>query len=152
MPVNPDFKDLLHLLNNAGVKYLIVGAYAVIHYTEPRYTKDIDFWIATDSENARKTYEVLKEFGAPLDNISPKDLENPDLVYQVGIEPNRIDVLMGIKGLNFSQAWQNREESTYGEEKICLVSLKDLIKAKEASGRPQDKIDLHYLKKVLAGK
>ena len=146
MPVNSDFKDLLHLLNVAKIKYLVVGAYAVIHHAEPRYTKDIDILIATDPENAKKTYDVLKEFGVPVEQITPEDLTNPEMVYQIGIEPNRIDILMGIKGIDFKEAWQNKVETTYGEEKVYILGLEDLMKAKENAGRPHDKMDLENLR------
>lgn len=145
MPVNPDFKDLLHHLNAAKVRYLVVGAYAVIHYTEPRYTKDVDCWIATDSANAKKVYEVLKKFGAPVEQLGLEDLTNPDLVYQIGVEPNRIDIMMGIKGFDFEEAWKNKTESTYGDEKVFFLGLDDLIKAKQMAGRPQDKLDAEAL-------
>lgn len=151
MPVNPDFKDLLHHLNAAKIRYLVVGAYAVIHHTEPRYTKDMDIWIATDPENAKKTYEVLKEFGAPVEQITPEDLTNPELIYQIGIEPNRIDIIMGLKGLNFEEAWKKKEVSTYGEETVYFLSLDHLLHAKETAGRPKDKIDaeeLRFSKKI----
>lgn len=146
MPVNPDFKDLLHHLNAAKVKYLVVGAYAVIHHTEPRYTKDLDIWIATDPENAKKTYEVLKKFGAPLNDLTPDDLTKPDLFYQIGLEPNRIDIVMGVKGLNFKEAWENRVKSFYDDEKIYFLSVDDSIKSKEAAGRPHDKLDAESLR------
>lgn len=149
MPVNPDFKDLLRLLNSANIRYLVVGAYAVTHYTEPRYTKDIDIWIATDSANAKKVYNALKAFGAPMEEISPKDLENPELVYQIGIEPNRVDIMMGMGGLSFETAWNSRVTASYGEEAVHLIGLEDLIKTKEKADRPQDRIDLQSLRKQL---
>ncbi len=146
MQVNPDFNDLLQYLNAAKIRYLVVGAYAVIHHTEPRYTKDLDIWIATDPENAQKTYDVLKKFGAPVEQITPKDLTNPELIYQIGIEPNRIDIIMGLKGLDFEQAWKEKVESTYGNEKVYILGLDHLLHAKETAGRPQDKIDANELR------
>lgn len=146
MPVNPDFKDLLHHLNAAKVRYLVVGAYAVIHYTEPRYTKDMDFWIAPDPANAKKVYEVLGEFGAPVEHIKPEDLTNPEMVYQIGVEPNRIDIIMGIKELDFEEAWKKRVASTYGEEKVFFLGFDDLLKSKQTAGRPHDQLDVEALK------
>ena len=146
MQVNPDFKDLLHHLNAAKIRYLVVGAYAVIHHTEPRFTKDLDIWIAADLKNAKKTYQVLKEFGAPVEQITPKDLTNPDLIYQIGIEPNRIDIMMGLKGLHFEEAWENKVESTYGDETVYILGIDHLLQAKESAGRPPDKIDAENLR------
>ena len=105
MALNKDYEDLLHLFNTEGVRYLIVGAYAVIYYTEPRYTKDIDIWIESSSDNAQRVYQALKKFGAPLKELTLSDLTNPDLVYQIGIEPNRVDILMGMENINFTDAW-----------------------------------------------
>jgi len=142
---NEDFKDLFKILNEEHVDYLIVGAHAVIYYTEPRYTKDIDVWVAPTKDNAKRIWKALAQFGAPLANISIDDFTNEDLVYQIGLAPNRIDILMGISGIEFKEANKNRVESTYAGEKIYLLSKSDLIKAKRASNRKQDQLDLEKL-------
>jgi hypothetical protein len=145
MPVNPDYRELFKIFLEEKVEYLIVGAYAVTYYAEPRYTKDLDILIRPSLENAEKVLAALKRFDAPLTNISATDLTNSDLVYQIGVEPNRIDVLMSITGIDFEEAWTNRVESTYGGAPIYLISREDLITAKKASGRPQDLLDLEKL-------
>ena len=145
MSHNEDFKDLFKILNEEHVDYLIVGAHAVIYYTEPRYTKDIDVWVAPTKDNAKRIWKALAQFGAPLANISIDDFTNEDLVYQIGLAPNRIDILMGISGIEFKEANKNRVESTYAGEKIYLLSKSDLIKAKRASNRKQDELDLEKL-------
>ena len=142
---NEDFKDLFKILNEEHVDYLIVGAHAVIYYTEPRYTKDIDVWVAPTKDNAKRVWKALAQFGAPLANISIDDFGNEDLVYQIGLAPNRIDILMGISGIEFKEANKNRVESTYAGEKIFLLSRSDLIKAKRASNRKQDQLDIEKL-------
>lgn len=148
MAINKDFEDLLRSLNSVRAKYLVVGAYAVIFYAEPRYTKDIDFWIQPTPDNARKVYQALRRFGAPVKGLTIKDLINPNMVYQIGIEPNRIDILMGIRGLSFDQAWKNRRVSRYGREKIYILDREDLIQAKKRTGRLQDQMDLQLLSHV----
>lgn len=145
MALNNDFKDLLHLLNSAHAKYMVVGAYAVIFYTEPRYTKVIDLWIQPSKDNAQKVYDALKKFGAPINNLTIDDLTNTDMMYQIGMEPNRIDILMGIGSLTFEGAWQGKQETTYGDEKIFMIGLDDLIIAKQDAGREKDKADLRLL-------
>jgi hypothetical protein len=145
MPVNPDYRELFRLLSEEKVEYLIVGAYAVTYYAEPRYTKDLDILIRPSLENAKKAWAALERFDAPLLDIAVADLTDPELVYQIGVEPNRIDVHMGITGVDFEKAWQRRVESTYGGVPISLVSREDLITAKKASGRPQDLLDLERL-------
>jgi len=142
---NKDFKDLFKLLNEEHVDYLIVGAHAVIYYTEPRYTKDMDVWIAPTRDNAKKIWKALSQFGAPLANISIDDFTNEDLVYQIGVAPNRIDILMGISGIEFKEANKNRVQTTYAGETIYLLSKDDLIKAKRASNRKQDQLDIEKL-------
>ena len=89
---------------------------------------------------------MLGKFGAPLDDLTIDDFCNQDMVYQIGIEPNRIDILMGVEGLNFSEAWENRVTGTYAGEKIYYLSRTDLIRSKEISARPQDLADVEKLK------
>jgi len=145
MPINPDYRKLFRTFFEEKVEYLIVGAYAVTYYAEPRYTKDLDILIRPTLENATKTLAALKRFEAPLTDIKAEDLTDPELVYQIGVEPNRIDILMSITGIAFEEAWQHRVQSTYGGVPIYLISREDLITAKKASGRPQDLLDLERL-------
>lgn len=145
MALNKDFEKLLQLLNSVHAKYLVVGAYAVIFYTEPRYTKDIDLWVEPAPENAEKIYKALKKFGAPLHGLTIDDLTNPDMVFQIGVEPNRIDILMGIGKMTFEHAWKNRRSSTYGKEKVNIIDLDDLVSAKKFAGRTKDKLDMEAL-------
>lgn len=147
---NPDYRDLLRELNSAQARYLVVGAYAVIFHAEPRFTRDIDLWVEPTPENAERVWTALAQFGAPLSDLTKSDLCNPEMVYQIGVAPNRIDVLMGVGGLDFSDAWKNRVESTYGGEPIRFIGLDDLIRAKEAAGRPQDQLDLTLLREARA--
>ena len=147
MAVNPDFKDLFKIFNKHHVEYLVVGAYAVIYYTIPRYTKDLDIWINPTSENADKVWSALEEFGAPLIDISRKDFTDEDLIYQIGIEPNRIDIIMGICGVRFPEAWREREESTFGGIPIVIIGRRHLIQSKRSANRPQDLIDVENLER-----
>ncbi len=148
MAVNPDFRDLFAALNAAGARYLVVGAYAVIHYTEPRYTKDVDLWVEPTEGNAARVLGALRAFGAPIVGLEQGDLCDPELVYQIGIEPNRIDLLTSVQGLEFADAWAQAVETTYGEVAIRLLSLDDLIRAKKATGRKQDLLDVERLEQA----
>ncbi len=143
--INPDFNDLLLAFNAAEVRYLVVGAYAVTFHAQPRFTKDLDLWVEASPENAAKVHSALTAFGAPLADVTPGELANEDMVYQIGVAPNRINNLMGVSGLGFSEAWPQRVESTYGECPIHVISRQDLIRNKRAAGRPQDLIDLRAL-------
>jgi len=145
MSANPDYKDLFKIFLEEKVEYLIVGAHAVIFYAEPRYTKDLDIWIRPSDDNASRTWHALKKFGAPLADLTVKDFTNQDMVYQIGIEPNRIDIVMGIKGVEFDTAWQNKVESSYDGIPIYILGRNELINAKKASKRAQDLLDLEKL-------
>ena len=85
MFVNSDFSDLLRIFNDHNVKYLVIGGYAVVQYAEPRFTKDLDVMISTDSENAEAVFNALKEFGAPLAGLSPKDFSEEGFFFQMGV-------------------------------------------------------------------
>lgn len=148
MDVNPDFSDLLSALNHAKARFLVVGAHAVGVHTEPRYTKDLDVWVEPTLENARRVWEALRHFGAPLQGIGPEDFANPEVVYQIGIEPNRVDVLMRISGVQFATAWRNRFRTSYGGVPIGVLSRRDLVRAKLAAGRPQDLLDVQHLSRM----
>jgi len=141
-------QKLLKIFEKHRIRYLVVGGYAVMKYSEPRFTKDLDIWIATDTENADAVYEALKEFGAPLANLTADDFTHKDYFYQMGRPPLRIDIMMSIPGVEFEEAWKNHEVIELNDLKIPFISRSDLIRAKEASGRPQDKIDIDNLKKA----
>jgi hypothetical protein len=147
MLTSPDFKELLNLFKKHNVRYLIIGGYAVMRYSEPRFTKDLDLLVAVDEENARAVYNSLKEFGAPLQNLSPEDFAEEGYFYQMGSPPLRVDVLMSIPGISFAEAWKNRETVMIAETEMQFISKSDLIKAKRASGRPQDLLDLENLER-----
>jgi hypothetical protein len=123
--MNSDFKELLKTFNQEKVKYLIVGGYAVAKHAEPRYTKDLDIWIDNSQENAGRVYRALEKFGAPLNNIKIEDFTVPTLVYQMGLEPLRVDILMGLKNLTFDDCWERKATAAIGELEIYFDS--DLI-------------------------
>lgn len=145
MAANPDFKDLFSIFNEEKVEYLVAGAHAVIYFSEPRYTKDLDIWVNPTAKNAKRVFAALARFGAPLLEISADDFCDKEMIYQIGIEPNRIDILMGIAGVEFSPAWTDRVESTYDGIPIHIMGKENLRKAKKASARPQDLLDLEKL-------
>jgi predicted nucleotidyltransferase len=145
MFVNSDFSDLLNLFNGNHVKYLVIGGYALVQYAEPRYTKDLDIWISVDQENATAVFKSLKEFGAPLAEMTEVDFSQEGYFYQMGLPPVRVDILMGIPGLTFDKAWQRRVEVDFDGLLVKFISREDLITSKKASGRPQDLIDAELL-------
>jgi hypothetical protein len=149
MNVNSDFKELLRLFSHYQVKYLVVGGYAVIKYTEPRYTKDLDLWIKADSDNAVAVYKALQDFGAPLAGLDADDFAHEGYFYQMGMAPVRVDILMSLTGLQFVDAWDRRVHVDFEGVPTFFISLQDLITTKQALGRPQDVIDVALLRQGL---
>jgi predicted nucleotidyltransferase len=149
MAIPSDYKELLSVLNRLKARYLIVGAYAVIYYTEPRYTKDIDIWVEPEIENAKKVYRALKKFGAPLKDVSPEDFVKKNMIYQIGVAPVRADILMGIGDIEFNQAWAHRRVVEFEGIKVNIIGLKDLIMAKKRAKRQSDAIDIDNLQQGL---
>ena len=151
MFANSDFNDLLRIFNANSVKYLIIGGYALIQYTEPRFTKDLDLLIGTDIRNASAVFKALREFGAPLSDLTEDDFTEEGYFYQMGVPPVRIDVFMGIPGIEFEAAWERRMETDINGLIVPYISREDLITAKLASGRPQDLIDVQNLSETNQG-
>lgn len=145
MFVNSDFTDLLRLFNANNVEYLVIGGYALIQYAEPRFTKDLDLWISTIPKNALAVFQSLQSFGAPLEGLTEKDFAEDGFFYQMGLPPVRIDILMGIPGIEFQTAWKRRETVWFDDLPVLFISKQDLITAKRASGRPQDLLDADLL-------
>lgn len=156
MFVNSDFTDLLKLFSTNQVRYLVIGGYAVVQHAEPRFTKDLDLWISTDINNAQAVFQALKAFGAPLTDLTEDDFAEEGYFYQMGVPPVRVDILMGIPGVDFESAWKNRMEVDFDGLFVFFISRQDLIQAKLASGRPQDLLDAQMLadaeKKPFRGK
>jgi hypothetical protein len=143
--VNTDFRDLFSALNDAGARYLVVGAHAVAFYAEPRFTKDLDIWVEASPANAPRVIAALHAFGAPMTGVTEADFHRPEVTLQIGVAPNRIDVTTQIDGVAFESAWPNRTASTFGDQTVWLIGRRDLVANKEAAGRPQDLLDLQLL-------
>ena len=114
-------------------------------YTEPRYTKDLDIWVEATLENAAGVYRALADFGAPLTNIKPAEFAKPDLIYQLGVPPSRIDILTSISGVVFSDAWLRRREADFDGISATFIALEDLVINKRATGRAVDLLDCERL-------
>jgi len=144
MVESPHYRELLQLLNEFEVEYLIVGGFAVMKYGEPRYTKDLDVWVHNSAQNSPRVVEALRKFGAPLDHdgITAETFTGKQVVYQIGIVPVRIDILNEITGVEFANAWTNRVASTFFGVPVHFISLNDLVANKQALGRASDLKDL----------
>lgn len=147
----PDFKELLSILNEHRVKYLVVGAYAVGVHAQPRATKDLDILVKADPENAKAVFAALAKFGAPLEGLTVADFAEPGPFFRMGRAPVGVDVLTKIPGIEFDAAWQRRVEDVVDEKislKATFISADDLIAAKLASGRLQDLADAEAVTKA----
>ena len=149
MAESPHYRELLQLLNEFEVEYLIVGGFAVMKYGEPRYTKDLDVWVHNSAENSRRVVGALTKFGAPLeqDGITSETFTEKQVVYQIGIAPVRIDILTEITGVQFPDAWRKRVASTFFGVPVNFISLDDLAANKQALGRSSDLNDLKHAPK-----
>ncbi|MDT4897580.1 MAG: hypothetical protein QOH25_2657 [Acidobacteriota bacterium] len=147
--LNPDFRDMLSCLRDEEVEFIIVGAYALAAHGLPRATGDIDIWVRNSSANAQKTIRALAKFGAPTSSLSEKDFISPDMVVQIGVEPSRIDLLTGIDGIEFDEAWENKVSINIDDLKIYTLSKADLLKNKLTTSRDKDQADIAWLEKQL---
>jgi hypothetical protein len=148
MSLNPDFRDLFAALNAAGAEYLLVGGYALAFHAAPRFTKDLDVWVNPTPENASRVLAALQAFGAPLGELTEADLASPGIVFQMGLPPNRIDLLTVIDGVEFSEAWSARLATVYGDEPLPVIGRAHLLANKRASGRPQDLVDADAIERA----
>lgn len=146
--LNPNFKDMLYALNDAKAEYLIVGAYAMAAYGCPRSTGDIDFWIRATPVNAKRVWNALVVFGAPTSGISLADFSTPGIVFQIGVPPQRIDILTTISGLDFDDAWPHRLIADLDGLSSYVIGRNELLKNKLAAGRPKDLLDADILKSL----
>jgi hypothetical protein len=146
--MNPDYSDMLSALSEAGVEFLLVGAYAMAVHGLPRATGDIDLWLRPERDNAERAFEALRSFGAPLDELTPEDLCREGTVFQIGIAPRRIDVLTAIDGVTFQEAWSSRLTVEFGDREVGVIGKAALIKNKRSTGRPRDLADADQLERL----
>lgn len=147
--LSPLFKEFIASLNSANVEYLIVGGYAVSHYGRPRYTGDMDFWLAVSPENAIRVVKTLADFGLGSLGLTVESFLEKDIVIQLGREPLRIDLLTGVSGLDFESCFSRRVLVSMEGVVIPFVHLNDLRINKASTGRIKDLADLERLPKRL---
>lgn len=142
-----DFRDLLAEFVAANVRFLIVGAHALGVHGVPRATVDLDVWIDRSPQNVDRVWQALAAFGAPLDalNISKSDFTTPDVVIQFGLPPYRIDILTGITGVTFDEAWPERLDDLFNDVPAHYLGRAALTRNKRAAGRLKDLADLESL-------
>jgi hypothetical protein len=139
-----DFEDMLVFLEKHRVRYLIIGGLAFIYHAKPRYTKDMDLWIDPDLENVKQANKALAEFGSPF-LLTPEKKEE---ILQIGIAPDRIDLLRHVVGARFETAWKKRIRGKYGKIVVNWIDLDSLIRVKSKIDNPRHKEDARVLREV----
>ncbi|MCF7920851.1 MAG: nucleotidyltransferase [Candidatus Cloacimonetes bacterium] len=143
--ISKDFREFIQLLNENKVEYLIVGGYALAVYGYPRYTKDLDVWIWIDADNADKMVNIINEFGFGSLDLAKEDFLEEGYVIQLGLPPNRIDILNSLTGVEFRECYNNHQEVIIDGLNIKFIGLDCYKKNKKATGRSQDLADLEIL-------
>ena len=144
MAVIQDFEDMLTLFKKHKVRYLIIGGLAFIYHAKPRYTKDMDIWIDPDLNNVKRANNALAEFGSPY----LLDTENTKEIVQLGVAPNRIDLLLHVVGAKFETAWKKRIQGRYGNTKANWIDIDTLIRIKSRINNPRHQEDVRILNEV----
>ncbi|HEX3744767.1 MAG TPA: hypothetical protein VHW09_12580 [Bryobacteraceae bacterium] len=147
MQLSKDLREFIELLNANGAEYVVVGGLAVAWHGHPRFTADIDFLIRPGRTNAEIIVKTLRDFGFPGLGITAEDLCQPDQIVQLGVKPNRIDVLTSIAGVSFEEAWATRVAGSLDSIPVSFIGREELIRNKEAAGRPQGLADANALRK-----
>ena len=143
--LNQDFKEFIQSLNDNGVRYLVVGGYAVALHGYPRYTKDMDVWVDMSLENASKIVKALDQFGFGSLDLKESDFVVPDQIIQLGYPPRRIDIMTTIPGIDFSECYPSHTTVHVEGVPVNFIDLENLKKNKRATGRHQDLADLENL-------
>ena len=151
MRLNKDLRAFIGLLNSNGVEYLVVGAFAVAWHGYPRFTSDIDFLVRPNAVNAGAIVATLRAFGFASLNLATDDFSRPGQFVQLGVKPNRIDLITYIAGVDFDKAWASRVEGSIDGIDVPFPNLEDLIRNKESTGRLKDMGDAEELRKRRPG-
>lgn len=143
--MNPHFVEMLRCLRDEHVEHLVIGAHALAAHGHIRATLDIDLWVRPTEANAARMWRALERFRAPLSKMRISDFAEPEVLYQIGVPPNRIDIMTSVTGLEFEPAWENRVMATFGDVVAPVLGLNDMRAAKLAAGRLKDLADLEEL-------
>ena len=147
MKLQTDLREFIELLNSHKVEYVVVGGHAVAYHGHPRFTGDIDFFVRATSDNAEKLLAALEAFGFGNVGLDVHALTAPERIIQLGVPPNRIDVLTSISGVSFDRAWTTRAPAELDGIPVAFLGRAALIENKRASGRAKDLADVAELER-----
>lgn len=145
MTLNQDFREFIQSLNENNVRFLVVGGYAVAFHGHPRYTKDLDVWIEINPNNAQHLLQALEQFGFASLGLTVTDFLEPGMIVQLGYPPHRIDLIMGLAGVDFEECYHKRMITEVGGVAVPFIDLENLRRNKQTVGRLQDLADLENL-------
>ncbi len=143
--MNRHFAEMLSALSAEDAEFLVVGAYALAAHGYVRATGDLDIWIRPSRENAERVMRAIVRFGAPLQGLTIGDLTNPDIVFQIGVAPVRVDILTSITGVEFDEAWPCHLVTRFNGGEYPTLNREFLLRNKKATGRPKDLNDATWL-------
>lgn len=143
--LDENFREFLALCLKHQVKFLVIGGYAVVHYSSPRYTGDLDLWVEMSQKNAKRIAAVLTDFGFKGQDTDPTPFTKEHQIVRMGFEPFRLELFTTIPGVEFSDCYPNRTLVDIDGGDIPFIGLNDLRKNKSASGRTKDLLDLEEL-------
>jgi hypothetical protein len=149
LQLNPDYRDMITLLKTHNAEYLVVGAYAMAAHGYLRATSDIDIWVNPTQANAQKVFVAVRDFGAPLIDVTVATFSQDDAIIQLGVAPNRIDIITTIDGVDFPSAWDAHVIRDLDGVTLPVLSIPDLIRNKSSTGREKDLLDVAKLKRLL---
>ena len=147
LELSRDLRELLKCFLSHDVEFLIIGGHAVSYHGYPRFTKDLDVWIERSEQNAIKIVAALREFGFDFDGLSSEMFTDEGRMTQMGLEPNRVDILHTIKGVEFRDCYTRSNYANVDGSSIPIISKADLLLNKIATARPQDLADAYQLQK-----
>lgn len=145
MEAVPDFEDLLKLFQIHEVRAVIIGGMAFIFHAKPRFTKDLDLWVDPDPQNIERANVALADFGSPT-LLAAGDINQ---IVQIGVAPNRIDLLLKADPIDFETVWKNRIVSHYGKAEANWIDIHSLETIKSAIDDPRHQSDASTLRKVI---
>ncbi|HPG65642.1 MAG TPA: hypothetical protein PLO37_02265 [Candidatus Hydrogenedentes bacterium] len=148
--LNEDYREMLSELSAEKAKFLLVGAYALAAHGYPRATVDLGIWVMPSPENAKAVLRALTRFGAPVSELTQKDLETEETVFQIGVAPRRIDIITTASGLRFEDAFRDSVSMDIEGIPVRVPSIDDLIRNKRATGRTRDLADVEALEALKA--
>ncbi len=148
MDLHPDFNDLLVEFVRCGVKFVLLGGYAVGVHVKPRATKDLDLLVSGEGDNLNRVASALHAFGAPAPVIEAARNMSPTEIVYLGVPPVRVDILRQADGVDTEEVIGRAHTVMLGELSVPVIALEDLIANKRAAGRPQDLADVALLERA----